>query len=210
MLVVSNCSPEIAVPITVKIPDPITAPIPSAVSDHGPRVFFKLFSGFSESRISLSIDLRLSSWLASGELLAREIELIVVRPTQTRGGGSQGAAPCRLQAPNGHAMCATYAWIDRGMPSSLWLSSSREAPSGEPSAQPSCAPRASVSCVQSCLQPSWCLPYFFSFLFLKIAGSESFRLLRPGSGARSTRLADATVRSSPAARTFLPASSTQI
>ena len=46
--------------------------MPSAVSDHGPSVFFRLCSGFSESRISLSIDLRHSSWLASGKLLARE------------------------------------------------------------------------------------------------------------------------------------------
>jgi hypothetical protein len=29
------------VPITVKIPEPITAPIPSAVSDQGPSVFFR-------------------------------------------------------------------------------------------------------------------------------------------------------------------------
>jgi hypothetical protein len=29
-----------AVPITVKMPEPMTAPMPSAVSDHGPRVFF--------------------------------------------------------------------------------------------------------------------------------------------------------------------------
>jgi hypothetical protein len=51
-------SPEIAVPMTVKIPEPITAPMPSAVSDHGPSVFFRQCSGFSESRISLSMDLR--------------------------------------------------------------------------------------------------------------------------------------------------------
>jgi hypothetical protein len=61
MLDVSNCSPEIAVPMTVKMPDPITAPMPSAVSDHGPSVLFSLWSGSSESRISLSIDLRASS-----------------------------------------------------------------------------------------------------------------------------------------------------
>ena len=48
--------PPIAVPITVKMPDPITAPIPSAVSDTGPRCFFSACSGRSESEISLSID----------------------------------------------------------------------------------------------------------------------------------------------------------
>jgi hypothetical protein len=31
--------PAIAVPITVKMPEPITAPMPSAVSDQGPRDF---------------------------------------------------------------------------------------------------------------------------------------------------------------------------
>src|SRR6266571_5420040 len=52
-----------AVPTTVKIPDPITAPIPSAVKDTGPRVFFNLRSGSSESEISLSMDLQQKSWL---------------------------------------------------------------------------------------------------------------------------------------------------
>ncbi|MGB7265730.1 MAG: hypothetical protein WBC92_09470, partial [Terracidiphilus sp.] len=60
-LEVSNCSPEMAVPITVKMPEPMTAPIPSAVSDHGPRLFFNECSGSSESLMSLSIDLRASS-----------------------------------------------------------------------------------------------------------------------------------------------------
>jgi hypothetical protein len=64
MLEVSNCSPEMAVPMTVKMPEPITAPMPSAVSDQGPSVFLSAFSGCSESLISLSIDLRASSWLA--------------------------------------------------------------------------------------------------------------------------------------------------
>jgi len=70
MLVVSNCSPEMAVPMTVKMPEPMTAPMPSAVSDHGPRVFLRAWPGSSESRISLSIDLRASSWVGSKGLLA--------------------------------------------------------------------------------------------------------------------------------------------
>jgi hypothetical protein len=53
---VSNFSPEIAVPMTVKIPEPMTAPIPSAVSETGPSVFLRLCSGASESLMSLSID----------------------------------------------------------------------------------------------------------------------------------------------------------
>ena len=70
-LEVSNCSPEMAVPMTVKMPEPMTAPMPSAVSDQGPRVFFSACSGSSESRISLSIDLRASSWLGRAVLLVR-------------------------------------------------------------------------------------------------------------------------------------------
>ena len=58
-----------AVPMTVKMPEPMTAPMPSAVSDHGPRVFLSECSGSSESLMSLSIDLRASSWLG------REISL---------------------------------------------------------------------------------------------------------------------------------------
>jgi hypothetical protein len=69
MLEVSNFSPEIAVPMTVKMPEPITAPMPRAVSDHGPRVFFSRCSGSSDSRISLSIDLRAKNWLGSAGLL---------------------------------------------------------------------------------------------------------------------------------------------
>src|SRR5579862_8089809 len=51
-----------AVPMTVKMPDPMTAPMPRAVSDHGPRDFFSAFSGSSDSRISLSMDLQETSW----------------------------------------------------------------------------------------------------------------------------------------------------
>jgi hypothetical protein len=70
MLEVSNFSPEIAVPMTVKMPEPMTAPMPRAVSDHGPRLFLSLCSGSSDSRISLSIDLRAKYWLGSAGLLA--------------------------------------------------------------------------------------------------------------------------------------------
>jgi len=55
-----------AVPMTVKIPDPMTAPMPSAVSETGPSVFFSAFSGSSESEISLSIDLVRKIWRVSG------------------------------------------------------------------------------------------------------------------------------------------------
>jgi len=55
--------------MTVKMPEPMTAPMPRAVSDHGPRVFLSLCSGSSDSRMSLSIDLRASSWLGRAVLL---------------------------------------------------------------------------------------------------------------------------------------------
>ena len=61
----SNFSPAMAVPMTVKMPEPMTAPIPSAVSDHGPSVFFSECSGSSESLISLSIDLVANSCFRS-------------------------------------------------------------------------------------------------------------------------------------------------
>jgi hypothetical protein len=66
---VSNFCPAIAVPITVKMPDPITAPMPSAVSDHGPRVFLRRCSASSESEISLSMDLHAKICVARAMLL---------------------------------------------------------------------------------------------------------------------------------------------
>jgi hypothetical protein len=65
MVALGSCSPEMAVPMTVKMPEPMTAPMPSAVSDHGPRLFFSACSGSSESLMSLSIDLRAKNWLGS-------------------------------------------------------------------------------------------------------------------------------------------------
>ncbi len=56
-------SPAAAVPVRTKIPEPMMAPMPRAVSDHGPRVLLRRCSGFSDSVISLSIDLQQSSWL---------------------------------------------------------------------------------------------------------------------------------------------------
>ena len=70
MLEASNCSPEMAVPMTVKMPEPMTAPMPSAVSDHGPRVFFSACAGSAESLMSLSMDLRAKNWLGRADLLA--------------------------------------------------------------------------------------------------------------------------------------------
>ena len=58
---VSNFSPAMAVPITVKMPEPMTAPMPRAVRETGPSDFFSAFSAHSESLISLSMDLRAKS-----------------------------------------------------------------------------------------------------------------------------------------------------
>ena len=74
---VSNFWPAIAVPITVKMPDPITAPMPKAVSDHGPSVFLSRCSGSSDSEISLSMDLHAKSWFARSML---------PHPTTSKGG----------------------------------------------------------------------------------------------------------------------------
>jgi hypothetical protein len=55
--------------MTVKMPEPMTAPIPSAVSETGPSVLWREFSGRSESLISLSMDLVAKICLVSVELL---------------------------------------------------------------------------------------------------------------------------------------------
>src|SRR6185312_10281995 len=47
--------PAAAVPVSVKIPEPITAPIPSAVRLHGPSDFRSCFSGSCEAAISASM-----------------------------------------------------------------------------------------------------------------------------------------------------------
>src|SRR6266849_2812917 len=70
---VSNFCPALAVPMTVKIPDPITAPIPSAVSETGPSVFFRRLSGSSESEIRLSMDLQQKSWLSDVRMETRVV-----------------------------------------------------------------------------------------------------------------------------------------
>ena len=62
----SNFCPAMAVPTTVKIPEPMTAPTPREVRATGPRVFFRLCSGRSESDMSLSMDFLAKSWLPRG------------------------------------------------------------------------------------------------------------------------------------------------
>src|SRR5712672_162802 len=57
-------SPAAAVPVSTKMPEPMIAPMPSAVRDQGPRVFCSRCPGASDSEISLSIDLQQKSWLS--------------------------------------------------------------------------------------------------------------------------------------------------
>src|SRR5580692_3448190 len=57
-------SPAAAVPVSIKMPEPMMAPMPRAVSDQGPRDLLSRCSGFSESEISLSMDLQQRSWLS--------------------------------------------------------------------------------------------------------------------------------------------------
>jgi hypothetical protein len=47
------------------MPEPMTMPMPSAVSETGPSVFFSACSGSSDSVISLSMDLVAKICLAS-------------------------------------------------------------------------------------------------------------------------------------------------
>ena len=54
---VSEGLPPMAVPMTVKIPEPMTMPTPRAVRERGPRDFLSACSGSSESEMSLSMDL---------------------------------------------------------------------------------------------------------------------------------------------------------
>ncbi len=51
-------SPAAAVPVSTKMPEPMMAPIPSAVSDQGPSDLLSRCAGSSDSEISLSIDLQ--------------------------------------------------------------------------------------------------------------------------------------------------------
>jgi hypothetical protein len=51
------------------MPEPMTMPMPSAVSETGPSVLWSAFSGSSESEISLSMDLVAKICLGSVVLL---------------------------------------------------------------------------------------------------------------------------------------------
>src|SRR6266567_4520159 len=92
---VSNFCPAMAVPMTVKIPDPITAPIPSAVSETGPSVFFSRLSGSCESEIRLSMDLQQKSWFSDVRIDVRMETRAVFSVEPGAGSGK------RLMSPDG-------------------------------------------------------------------------------------------------------------
>ena len=62
-----------ATPMTVKMPEPMTAPMPRAVSETGPSDLRRARSGRSDSAISLSMDLVAKICLGSVELLQYEV-----------------------------------------------------------------------------------------------------------------------------------------
>src|SRR5208283_5599746 len=63
-------SPAAAVPVRMKIPEPMMAPMPSAVSDHGPSDLLSRCSGWSASEISLSMDLQQKTCLSEVRMTA--------------------------------------------------------------------------------------------------------------------------------------------
>ena len=103
---VSNFCPAMAVPTTVKIPEPITAPMPRAVNETGPSVLVNLRSALSESEISLSIDLQQNSWLRSSWEEPELSGSVVVGGCAKRPLGVDAAATAALHFRNAqrHAM----------------------------------------------------------------------------------------------------------
>src|SRR5208283_3700057 len=77
-------SPAAAVPVSMKIPEPMMAPMPSAVSDQGPSVFFRRWPGASDSEISLSMDLQQKSWRLEVRMLLLDGGSVVVAGCNTR------------------------------------------------------------------------------------------------------------------------------
>ncbi len=131
--------------------------MPSAVKDHGPSVFFSACSGDSESRISLSMDLRASSWLARMNLpfSIEKIQHTRRNPVSGiriphAGAGLKSLTPGRVTPPGANAAFnETSASIDRASVSSISSCCCRGGWSALPWEQPSCAP---------CALPSYVLP----------------------------------------------------
>ena len=58
-----SVSPAAAVPVRMKMPEPMTAPTPKAVRLQGPSVLLRRLSGSSEALIRASMLLVRNSWL---------------------------------------------------------------------------------------------------------------------------------------------------
>ena len=84
--------PAAAVPVSVKMPEPITAPIPSAVRLQGPKVRRSFLSGSSEAAISASM------------LLVRKMLKFAAR---------RPASACAGPAPGGESF---FFWEPRATP----------------------------------------------------------------------------------------------
>jgi hypothetical protein len=85
-------SPAAAVPVRTKIPEPMIAPIPRAVRDHGPSDFGRRWPGRSESEISLSMDFLAKSWLD------RKVSLRTTTRVMVPGKGRQSVEAHRRRA----------------------------------------------------------------------------------------------------------------
>ena len=89
--------------MTVKMPEPMTAPMPSAVSDHGPRLFLSRCSDSSDSEISLSMDLHAKICFGRGTL--PEVEKSV-SGIQTES-GRRGQVRCTFGSANTAQLAGT-------------------------------------------------------------------------------------------------------
>src|SRR5271155_4008770 len=89
-------SPAAAVPVRIKIPEPMMAPMPSAVSDQGPSDLLSRCSGCSESEISLSMDLQQRSWLSEVRMDDRTVAAGAGGGWGKRVWSPGEAAPCFL------------------------------------------------------------------------------------------------------------------
>src|ERR1700738_3506311 len=98
------------------MPEPMMAPIPNAVSDHGPRVFCSRCPGTSDSEISLSMDLQQNTWwsdvrtVAAGSVGGRDKAVVVSEAPSTEPSALSiwPRFPSRLETsrPNAKCLCA--------------------------------------------------------------------------------------------------------
>src|ERR1700716_3288130 len=95
----SSC-PAIAVPTTVKIPEPITAPMPSDVRLSQPNDFFNRISAFSESDSSWSIPLHRNSGDATQALRSHPRPGLAAQPVPGRIRYVEVLAPHSIATPH--------------------------------------------------------------------------------------------------------------